>query len=260
LQLLEKYLPLVEKRNDLYLERITLYNQLGEHRKAKNLLTSYKFHPWEGGEGKVIAQYLICNVELAKQLITEGDYDTALGLLSEAENYPPNLGEEKLVSVQENDIHYWKGFVYEKSGNNEMAHQYYTMATKGISEPTQAIFYNDTQPDKIFYQGLAWRKLKDPSRSHNLFKRLVDYGLSHMEDEISIDYFAVSLPDLLVFNVDLNLRNRIHCFYIMALGNLGLGKEHMLQAEKYFNQILELDKNHQGTLIHKRMIKTENMN
>jgi tetratricopeptide (TPR) repeat protein len=260
LQLLEKYLPLVEKRNDLYLERITLYNQLGEHRKAKNLLTSYKFHPWEGGEGKVIAQYLICNVELAKQLITEGDYDTALGLLSEAENYPPNLGEEKLVSVQENDIHYWKGFVYEKSGNNEMAHQYYTMATKGISEPTQAIFYNDPQPDKIFYQGLAWRKLKDPSRSHNLFKRLVDYGLSHMEDEISIDYFAVSLPDLLVFNVDLNLRNRIHCFYIMALGNLGLGKEHMLQAEKYFNQILELDKNHQGTLIHKRMIKTENMN
>jgi hypothetical protein len=46
----------------------------------------------------------------------------------------------------------------------------------------------------------------------------------------------------------------------MALGNLGLGKEHMLQAEKYFNQILELDKNHQGTLIHKRMTKTENMN
>lgn len=259
LQLLEKYLPLVEKRDDLYLERVTLYNQLGAYQKAKDLLGGYKFHPWEGGEGKVIAQYLICNLELAKQSISEGRYHDALGLLNDAENYPCNLGEEKLAGVQENDIHFWKGVAYEKLSDKEKACQYYRMATKGISEPAPAIFYNDPQPDKIFYQGLAWKKLQDTVQSDEIFNRLINYGLSHMEDEIRIDYFAVSLPDLLVFNVDLNVRNRIHCFYIMALGSLGLGNMHVLNAEKYFNQILALDKNHQGALIHKRMIGILNM-
>ena len=39
-----------------------------------------------------------------------------------------------------------------------------------------------------------------------------------------MDYFAVSLPDFLVFDDDLNGRNRIHCQYMAALGYLGLGE------------------------------------
>ena len=39
-----------------------------------------------------------------------------------------------------------------------------------------------------------------------------------------MDYFAVSLPDFLVFDEDLQRRNRIHCHYMMALGLLGLGE------------------------------------
>ncbi len=69
LQFLEQYLPLVQQRDDLFLERITLYNQLGQYMRVKELIASYKFHPWEGGEGKVVGQYLICHLELAKQAI-----------------------------------------------------------------------------------------------------------------------------------------------------------------------------------------------
>ncbi|HRQ52203.1 MAG TPA: tetratricopeptide repeat protein, partial [Agriterribacter sp.] len=57
LQRLNEHLPLVEQRDDLYLERITLYNQLGEHAKAKQLLSAHTFHPREGGEGKVAQQH-----------------------------------------------------------------------------------------------------------------------------------------------------------------------------------------------------------
>jgi hypothetical protein len=35
LERLENHLSLVEQRDDLYLERITLYNQLGDYKKAK---------------------------------------------------------------------------------------------------------------------------------------------------------------------------------------------------------------------------------
>lgn len=252
---LEEHLDLVKQRDDLLLERVTLYNQLGHYQKAKELIASYKFHPWEGGEGKVVSQYLICHLELAKQCIDEGNYNQAIQLLEQAENYPMNLGEGKLTGAQENDIHYWKGVAYEMLNNREKAIDYYQLSTKGIDQPVQAIFYNDPQPDKIFYQGLAWNKLNENEKSNRIFQRLIDFGKEHIDDTISIDYFAVSLPDLLVFDTDLTRCNKIHCLYLMALGNLGLGNGHLDKAECLFDEVLEFDKNHQGAIVHKRMLK-----
>jgi tetratricopeptide (TPR) repeat protein len=251
LQFLEQHLELVHERDDLYLERITLFNQLGDYTQAKSLIDSYNFHPWEGGEGKVVGQYLICHLELAKQAIEKEDLSRALALLEQAETYPANLGEGKLTGAQENDIHYWKGVISEMRNDRQRAQDYYRQATLGISEPVQAIFYNDPQPDKIFYQGLAWMKLNNPKKAFELFKSLIDFGKKHIDDNISIDYFAVSLPALLVFEADLNLLNKIHCLYLVALGNLGMGD--LQKAAEVFDEILTLDNNHLGTLVHKKM-------
>ncbi len=247
LSFLNNYLQLVDQRDDLYLERITLYNQLGEHEYAKELLNSRKFHPWEGGEGMVIKQYVLCRLALAKRAIFEGDYKKSLKLLKEAESYPPNLGEGKLIGAQENDIHYWIGVTYENLGDEAMATEYYQKATCGINEPTLAFFYNDAQPDKIYYQGLAWKKLKDRKKSNDIFQRLIDFGKSHIHDDITIDYFAVSLPGLNVFDVNLRLYNTVNCYYLMSLGYLGLGDKN---ANMFFNKVLELDINHQGARFH----------
>ncbi|CAN5209849.1 DUF5107 domain-containing protein [soil metagenome] len=253
LALLEKYLALTEKRDDLYLERITLYNQLGDYQTARQLLAARQFHPWEGGEGKVVSQYLIAYIELAKQALLDGDHTEALALLSAAETYPVNLGEGKLYGVQESDIFYLKGLAHEALGETQTALSHYEQATLGLDAPVQAVFYNDQQPDKLFYQGLAWKKLKQIERSETLFNKLIQYGETHLNDVIKLDYFAVSLPDMLVFDADLNERNRIHCYYLMALGNLGLGNGHTRQAIAYFDTILELDVNHQGAALHRKM-------
>jgi tetratricopeptide (TPR) repeat protein len=253
LSFLEKHLTLVQSREDLHLERITLYNQLCEHQKAKDLIAGYKFHPWEGGEGKVVGQYLIAYLELAKAAIGTGDFGKALELLDSAATYPENLGEGKLFGAQENDIQYLKGLAYEQAGDQELALKNFRLATEGISEPVQAIFYNDPQPDKIFYQGLAWLKLDETGKANDIFNKLNKFAKEHIDDEISIDYFAVSLPDLLVFDADLNLRNKIHCLYLMGLGHLGLRDAE--KAEGLFNEVLQLDINHQGAAIHKKMSK-----
>lgn len=108
LAFLEKHLDLVERRDDLSVERVTLYNQLGEYEKAKSLIASRKFHPWEGGEGKISGQYIICRIELAKKAIAEKRYQDAIDLLRETEYYPFNLGEGKLAGARENDIHYFR--------------------------------------------------------------------------------------------------------------------------------------------------------
>ncbi|MGF7217261.1 tetratricopeptide (TPR) repeat protein [Spirosoma lacussanchae] len=252
LALLEQHLPQTEQRDDLYLERVTLYNQLGQHEKARTLLASRQFHPWEGGEGKVVRQYLICHIELAKQALQAGHYEQALTLLTAAETYPPNLGEGKLYGVPENDIFYLKGRAYQGLHDSQRAQSYFERATQGLSEPVQAVFYNDPQPDTIFYQGLAWSALNQPERAERLFRRLIQFGEAHLNDTIRLDYFAVSLPDLLVFDADLNERNRIHCYYLIGLGYLGLGSAYAQQALDAFDRVLQLDRNHQGAALHRK--------
>ncbi|MDR3267644.1 MAG: DUF5107 domain-containing protein [Tannerella sp.] len=222
LAFLEKHLPLVEQRDDLCIERITLYNQLGEYEKARQLIASRKFHPWEGGEGKVTGQYVLCRVQSAKKAISEKQFGVALDLLNETNHYPHNLGEGKLTNAGENDVDYYKGLAYRGLGNEAKARQHFEKATCGPSEPQQAFFYNDPQPDKIFYQGLAWRALGDETKAQSLFNKLIAHGEKHLSDDCKIDYFAVSLPDLAIWEDDLNNRNRNYCRYMMELGYLGL--------------------------------------
>ena len=53
LAFLETHLSTTEERDDLAIERITLYNQLGRYDEAKALIAGRKFHQWEGGEGQL---------------------------------------------------------------------------------------------------------------------------------------------------------------------------------------------------------------
>ena len=57
-----------------------------------------------------------------------------------------------------------------------------------------------------------------------------------------MDYFAVSLPDLLIWDDSLDRKNRIHCLYMLALGYYGLGDED--KAMCYLRKIDDI--NHQG--------------
>lgn len=242
--MLREYSELVVKRDDLLLELATLLNQTGAHDEALRIIDAHTFHPWEGGEGKVLAQYQAARVELAKQAISDGRHEEALRLLNECLIYPPNLGEGKLYGAQENDFYYLMGLCYEALGESDKANEYWQKATEGSIEPTAALYYNDAKPDKIFYQGLALIKLGFTNEANRRFYRLVNYGKKHLFETVRMDYFAVSLPDLLIWDDDLQIRNDIHCKYMMVLGYYGLGNQR--KAEHYLKEISALDINHQG--------------
>lgn len=252
LQFLEQHLNTTLQRDDLYLERLTIYNFLGNHQKAYELLMERKFHPWEGGEGKVSGQYIYALTELAKIKINDAHYEEAIDLLNKAQVYPHNLGEGKLYGVAENDIFYWMGISYELLGQKEQAEHCFKRATQGSSELGAAMFYNDQQPDKIFYQGLAWRKLGDENKAITIFDNLIAHGIAHQEDKVVMDYFAVSLPNLLIFDDDLKLRNQLHCWYMMALGLIGKGEKK--KAAELFNQIKAVDAMHFGAITHQNLM------
>lgn len=253
---LENHMELVLARDDLHIEYVTLLNIFGRYENALMALQSRIFHPWEGGEGKVTRQYVYANVELGKQHLLDCDYDTAIEYLTAALQYPINLGEGKLAGAQENDIYYYLGCAYEKAGQSIKSKECLQIASTGLHEPTSAMYYNDQPPEMIFYQGLSWLKLNNEKEAKRRFNKLVDYGETHIFDKIKIDYFAVSLPDFLVFEDDLNSRNRIHCKYMMGLGYLGLS--HYSKALDFFDDVLVQDTNHQGALLHKKLGKNFN--
>jgi hypothetical protein len=254
LALLEANLPAVEFRDDLYLERAALYNQLDQPAQAYALLMARHFHPWEGGEGKVSGEYLRSLLALAKADLNDRQPAAAVARLTQAlaPSYPPNLGEGKLPGTPENELHYWLGCAYEALGQPEAARGAWHQATIGSSTPTAALFYNDAQPDQIFYQGLAWGRLGTIERDQAIFADLRYYGETHLNDEVKLDYFAVSLPDLLIFEDDLSRRNALHCRYLIGLGQLGVGQ--LPEAETALTAVLAQDSRHAGAHTHLQLL------
>lgn len=230
------------QRDDAVIEYITLKNQLGRYGEAYELTMSRRFHPWEGGEGKITTQYTVSLVELAKEAIGAGELELAEELLNRALIYPENLGEGKLEGTKDNNIYYYLGCVKEALGRPQEARECFERASVGPDEPAGMMYYYDQPADMILYQGLAKLKLGRTGEAKSRFYRLIDYGEQHIGDHIRIEYFAVSLPDFLIFEDDLDVRNKAHCCYLMGLGNLGLGNG--AEAEKFFTQALELDGNH----------------
>jgi len=222
LEKLRAFPQLVDFRDDLYLEKITLLNMLGHHEQALELLISRKFHPWEGGEGKVTAQFVLSLTELAKQAIGAKKFGEAVVRLEAALSYPDNLGEGKLYGAQENGVFYWLGCAHKGLGNDLLANECWRTASEGVEQPLPAIFYNDQQPDTIYFQGLAFIQLNQPDKARQRFETLVRFGEQHLNDNFQLDYFAVSMPDLQIWNDNLTNRNRQNCLHLIELGKEGL--------------------------------------
>lgn len=254
LQEMEAHIELVLERDDQTVELLSVYNQSGLHQKALAILETRNFHPWEGGEGKVASQFITSLVELAKAAIRESNFDVAIEYLQRSLSFPDNLGEGKLEGSQDNNIHYYLGLAYEGLGNETSAQREFELASSGLSEPTSAMYYNDQPPESIYFQGLALEKLNRPEQAKAVFERLIAYAGEHIDEEVTMDYFAVSLPDFLVFDEDLNEQNKQHCQFIRALGQMGLSQS--AEANKTFDELLSRSPFHRGTVIRKDLDQT----
>jgi len=251
LRTLKENRDLCNQRDDLYLELVTLYNTIGEFQVAYDLIMARKFHPWEGGEGKVTRQYILSLTELSKLAIHNKEYSRAIQLLTDSRSYPANLGEGKLYGAKENETLYWLGVAYQEMGKYQEAQQQFTEAAEGLEQVSAAMFYNDQQPDTIFYQGLALQKLGKPTEAEKKFNQLIEFGNKHQNDKIRIDYFAISLPDLLIWEDDLDVRNYQLCQYLLALGYLGIGNK--IKAQKAIEEVLNIDQTHIGAIVVKSL-------
>lgn len=249
----KKYMSLVEERDDEFIEHIQLLNETGRFEEALKLTRCRQFHPWEGGEGLVARQFTFSILNMATKAIKEKNWTRALELLKMTDHYPYNFGEGKLATIEEHNVDYYKAIAFKALGQRKEADEHFAKATSGRDELERAVYYYDTDPSQVYYKGLALADMGAGERAEQLFKALVDYGKEHLDDRCRINYFAVSLPELTIWDMDLNLKNRAHCHYLMGLGYLGLK---VYDKAKYnLEESHKLDINNQEVLYHLNICK-----
>lgn len=232
LRTLEHHPALVDHRDDLTIEHITLLNQTGRSAEALRRLASRRFSPWEGGEGLVSAQYVFAHKALGCQALAAGNAALALEHFNSARHYPHNLGEGKHLLTLERDLDYLSGLAAEHIGNTLLAQQCWHAA----AAPLPSIGYHS------FFQALAEKKLGHLDAARNTLTALAEFAHTQSSIQPQIDYFATSLPNFLLFDDDLALRNRIECAFLTALAHLGLGQTE--SATRQLDQVLADDPNH----------------
>jgi tetratricopeptide (TPR) repeat protein len=224
LELLASRRDVVLKRDDLTAELLSLWNIHGQTEAAAQVLSERKFHPWEGGEGKITGQYLINLQRRALKCIADKQYVQAETLLNQALSYPDNLGEGRLVGQSDNDIWYLLGWCATQRQDFERAQACFSRALEGGSTLEAGRYYNDQPVDYLFYQAMALARSGEVVEAGQQFRNFLSWADDHRNDRVEPDFFAVSLPDLVALDADLQAKHQQHCLFVAALGHLGLGQ------------------------------------
>jgi tetratricopeptide (TPR) repeat protein len=229
---LKEHPDLVEQRDDLYVEQVTLLNQVGGPEEALRALKARRFHPWEGGEGKVSSQYVTAHLLLGRRALETGDAEMALEHFEAAQSYPDNLGEGKHLLTPEGDLRYFAGLARKALGDEEGSKSCFRKAAS-----------TETPPSRMtYYRALAMKELGEEGASVRQLEGLLAFTEKQEYSEVKIDYFATSLPNFLIFEDDLQKRSRVECMFLKGLAYLGL--EQTSEAKRAFRDVLALDPNH----------------
>ncbi|WP_394831169.1 DUF5107 domain-containing protein [Pendulispora rubella] len=223
LEMLLSHPDLCAQRDDLNIELAALYNVTGQSAKALSLLEQRRFHPWEGGEGQVVLQYKAARLALGIGALKEGRYADASAHFEKALTPPPNLGETYHPLQSKGDIHHWLGRAHRAQGDAELAR---TCFERSASERGDFQQMAVTEHSELsYYRGASLLALGRTDEARAVFLELDEFARRQKTTRAQIDYFATSLPLLLVFDDDLQMRNTWEADYLSALAQLGLGNQ-----------------------------------
>lgn len=240
LRALEQHLTLVAERDDLSVELCALYNQTGQPAKAEAIVSRRHFQPWEGGEGQAMSQHVRSQLLLGRAALASGECSVALNHFDRALASPENLGEAKHLLANQSDIHFWRGEALAAVGNRTAARAAWNTAAsfKGDFQNMSVRAFSEM----TYFSALASSRLGKKQGATQLLKNLLTYARVLEKETATIDYFATSLPTMLLFEDDIQARQVTTARFLQAQALLGLGqksKAHALLAD-----VLHRDPNH----------------
>lgn len=237
---LEKHPQLIQSRDDLSVEYCALLNQVGRHDDALQLVTHRHFQPWEGGEGQALGQHVRTHVSLGRAALLATKLEAARSHFTWALKSPNNLGEARHLLANQSDVHYLLGTTLVALDQKAEAIHHLTLAAefKGDFQGMSVRSYSEM----TYYSALAARALGQTVRADDLLRQLDAYAQNLEKQPAKIDYFATSLPTMLLFDEDLNHTQTRHARLLQGQAALGLGN--LSRARELFEQVLQDDPSH----------------
>jgi tetratricopeptide (TPR) repeat protein len=237
---LKRHPDLVRSRDDLSVELCVLLNLVGQPEQALARLASRKFQPWEGGEGQAVGQHVRTHLALGRRALEAQRTDDAVTHFESALTAPENLGEANHLLANQSDIHFWIGCALADRGDDHGARSHWTTAAefKGDFQEMSVRAYSEM----TLYSALALKALGRTSEAKKLLRALLSHASSLAKAPAKIDYFATSLPTMLLFDDDLDARQRTTALFIEAQARFGLGQPRA--ARTLLRKVLRRDPNH----------------
>jgi tetratricopeptide (TPR) repeat protein len=223
LQALRQVPDRVVQRDDLVVEFAALLNQTGQSSEALELLESRRFQPWEGGEGQVSREYTRTRILLGRAALARGDGAGAREQFAAALQSPENLGEARHLLVNPSEVQWWLGEACAAMGDKAAARSHWRTAAefKGDFQGMSVRTYSEM----TYFSALAMQRLGHRARARATFRALLAHARKLAATPAEIDYFATSLPTMLLFEDDLDRRQRFTARLLEAQARLGLGQK-----------------------------------
>lgn len=234
---LEPHAGLISERDDLTIEYCALLNAVGRPGEAAEVLSKRQFQPWEGGEGMALGIWTRTQLALAR---SAENPTVALEHLQSLIDIPKNLGEARHLLANASDVWLALGDALTAIGETGIAESWYK---KG------AYFKGDFQgmavqpfSEYTYFQALALRRLGDEAAAERLMDALAVYAEEQLAAPAKIDYFATSLPTMLLFEDDLKARQDNRARFIQA--QIAAAQGNREAARGLLSQVLSADPNH----------------
>jgi tetratricopeptide (TPR) repeat protein len=237
---LERHPALIRQRDDLSVELCALYNQTGRHQEAVRLLSARQFQPWEGGEGGPLGQHVRAHLALGRTALATGDFATARKHFELALTSPRNLGEATHLLANQSDIHYWLACALTGLGASAPAREHWLAAANFKGDFQEMSVRNFSE--MTCFSARSMGKLGQTARARKMLRDLLAFGRRLQRSPAKIDYFATSLPAMLLFDDDWQFRQETTALFLQAQALAGLGK--LAHAKSLLRIVLKRDPNH----------------
>ncbi|WP_350347523.1 DUF5107 domain-containing protein [Agromyces sp. G08B096] len=167
--------------------------------EALDFLTSRRFQPFEGGEGRVIAVWDRASCAVARELLAAGDAAAAADLLERGTHVPEQLGEGRHPATVVAERFVLLGDARDRLGDRAGAELAWRRGAR-IGGPLAAGEHIVSEADA--WVGAARLRLGDLAGAEEIWTSLEQRAAALEAAADRVDYFATSLPELLLFRVD----------------------------------------------------------
>jgi tetratricopeptide (TPR) repeat protein len=216
----------VAEREDALTREILVLVLNKKYDKAIEYLENNFFHIQEGTRA-LHDIYVDAHLLRGILFLNKQDIEPALDDFLKADIYPENHQTGRDIGhVRNPQIYYYTGLVYEKGGDLQKAGEYFE---KSVSSDKRESQY-------MYYQALAYKKLKNNSSADKLFEDLIGMGEKKLVQLDEIDFFSKFGEG------ESKQKRQASAYFIKGLGYLGKGS--MKQAGEFFQKAIQLDVGH----------------